>query len=191
MDVEKPNGNLASEEDELHRKREWLRSRLKNGEMISFNETETDDVPIVPIPCYIEIWDDKNGIMIYRSKKTLLSNLEDLIIPYITMLVNEEEIPLLNLGGRLDFKLSRICDFVCAIIRVSSFLFVKSHGWRSWKVKDPSYDDMETVSRALLGANSVGEKVKLKIGNDTVQTQNIGRYLIEGKSSINVCKEAK
>ena len=188
---------MADDDEILAKRRKELVGRLLHDNPVSLNNVDmvetciTDDnLRPIPIPCYVELR-DKVGIVLYRSKEVFESDLEELIIPHIKLLVDNEEISFLEIESKLDYKLRRVCDYLCAIIHVASYLFVSSHGWNSWQVGEPRNDELLTVSRVLLGSNVLGEKIKLIIGAETIQTRDIGKYLVEGKTSLHICKKAK
>lgn len=145
------------------------------------------EIPLIPIFCKVSI-KDKKGHLLYYGERNNFDWGEKLIAPHVKIIIDNKGINLLeivNEKGLIGYREYKACGYICALINVAQY-FYRSVRQFDIEPEKPNYHDMETALRYLLGTGSWGDKIKLKIGEDTIMTKDIGKYVVEDNSSIHI-----
>ena len=163
--------------DEMRRKREELRKRLIKDEHI----------PPHILADYVQCEEERK-----------LTKTEEFIISQVSIInecyISDKEMCLTD-PEKLDLSPGGVCAYICSLIDVILY-FRRVYYYDLLKemnnnTKEPEMvDDFVSLEQGLFLLNrlfstfSWGEMIKLKIGDVTINTMDIGRYLVLEKSPI-------
>lgn len=201
--IKLPKCKLAADDAEMRHRCENLRKRLLGIDDIVSNGEKKHRIKKTEKPprengtkkhgVQVEVVDE-NGNKLFVSDVVDLKQLQSLLISHIKLLVDDDEIGLSEIEEIFEknntsrcWKINAVCDWLCALIRVISCFYTNSICLTYRHEKKPSQSDSIKTIKYLMSPTLWGERVKVKIGMNTIKAKDLGAFLVENSSSIHIC----
>lgn len=175
---------MVADDKTFDLRRKALREKLLRNDPVSLHHTENVDDNYNGMPYRCEVIDNDGHVIFCETG----DNLEKLVVPHIKIIIEEEEMSLTDIENTSNWDILRVFQYLKSLISVSGYFYSTAN--INLNSHNPCNDEPMIALCYLIGNNSWGERIKLKVGTETIMSKDLGKYMVARKSSVNIVTKA-